>query len=295
MKSFRASFLLLIQAYVLIIFNCFTEKKALCEVKKDGDWIVSVWECRAENITKEEAIRRALNEAREGAIAFAAGITLSSDVTIGQTEQRILFEKYTNINTTGHIVEEQKPKVSEIDDYGTDEHGISIKKYSVTLHCKVETEKGTPDPSFDVSITMNKIYYNIGEPIEFEVTATKNCYVTVLNVHGFENKVHIIFPNEYDNDNFLPGNTIKKIPSPNSGVVLRVYSSDTLEQSQEHIKIIATKKKVDFHAGLPKESIFNYHPTPVTAGSAIGKRLVNMPRNEWATAVRIILIKGNDE
>ena len=137
MKSPGIYFLLKILVFVLINLSCFSHKEAFCKVWEDSDWIVSVWECRADNISKDEAIQRALDEARARAIAYAVGITVTDDVMINQNEQRVLYERFTNINTSGHIVAEEC-KVSEMDDFGTDGHGISIKKYTVTLRCKDE-------------------------------------------------------------------------------------------------------------------------------------------------------------
>ncbi len=46
-----------------------------------------------------------------------------------------------------------------------------------------------------------------------------------------------------------------------------------------------------FSAGLDKESILNYYPTPFAAESAIERHLVNMPREEWTQIIQTIVIR----
>ena len=87
-------------------------RKMQGDVRQEGEWIVSVGECHAENISKEEAIRRALDEARLRAIEYAVGITLSSSSTLEENDQSVIFKKVTNIDTYGKIVDEQKPQIS---------------------------------------------------------------------------------------------------------------------------------------------------------------------------------------
>ena len=289
MKKFENLFLVKLFVLGLIISFYLTHKTAFCEIREDGDCIISIGECLDENISKEEAIQRALNEARKEAIAYAVGITISSDVTLSQDEENLLFNKYTNINTSGHITEEEYT-ISE-EDFGIGRHNLRIRKYLVTLRCKVEKEYGAPDPTFNVSFEMNKIIYKSNDIVELEVTASKDCYITILNFHELERKVYIIYPNEYDSDNFFTANTKRKIPSPNSGIVLRTILPERKTESRELIKVLAMKKKIDFSKGLPKESIYNYYPSPVAAGCDIGKILVNMPRDDWTQHTQILWVK----
>ncbi|MCE5251315.1 DUF4384 domain-containing protein [bacterium] len=264
------------------------------DVWRDGEWIVACAECAELNLSREEAINKATNEARMKAVAFEAGIILVSDTTIDQNEQRVLFDKYTNIKSRGKIVDEDGDPVIEIISTDMkDSRGLPVNIYRVTVRCKVEQE-GEHDPMFAVTLDMDKALYKAGETMKFVIQSTQDCYITIFNVHGYDNKVHMLFPNDYDSDNFIFANTVTTIPSADSGIVFKAMLDEKQNRSSELIQVVATKNKVNFAEGWSKEAIFSFYPTPAAAGYTIGKILVNTPCEQWTETAKTLIIEQNN-
>ena len=281
----------------LIIFpynNLHAEKSDTASppiVERDGDWIISRAECSAINISREEAQIKALNNARHQAIEYAAGIQLSSLSLLSQSTTRLTsFTEYINISAYGKIIEEIPPNWEE-GFIRKDSQGISLWNYLVTLKCKVQKENGFSDPGFTIKLKTNKMTFNEKDEIQLEVTSSRDCYLTIFNIYENDEKVLVIFPNDFDKDNLLVANVPRTIPGPGSGYSFEAILPEGKNESQELIQLIATKADIDFSAGFEKLSIFSYLPTPEAAVTEINKRLTAIPLNERVQAGDIILIK----
>lgn len=57
--------------------------------------------------------------------------------------------------------------------------------------------------------------YAVGEPVRIYVETNKDAYVTVLNTDPAGNTVQL-FPNQYQQDNFIPANRAIELPDPDS-------------------------------------------------------------------------------
>jgi hypothetical protein len=174
---------------------------------------------------------------------------------------------------------------------GQDRFGLPVNTYRVKLRCRVIGEKGSPDPGFTISVNMNKMLFKEGDSIELEVTPTRDCYLTIFNVYESEDRVIILFPNELDENSLCPAENKRIIPAPGSGISLKAYLPEGKPRSSELLWVLATKKPVDFSAGLPKSAKFSYHPTPAAAANEIQKRLVTIPLNERVQTSDIFTIE----
>lgn len=80
--------------------------------------------------------------------------------------------------------------------------------------------------------------YQFGEEVVLSVKTNQDAYITLLDI-GTSGKVHIIFPNKYQTDNFLKAGQVVQVPSKNAPFSIKVSAP----VGKEVIKIIATTKK----------------------------------------------------
>jgi hypothetical protein len=79
--------------------------------------------------------------------------------------------------------------------------------------------------------------YHVGENIQLYVKANKDAYITVLNV-GASGNVIMLFPNQFQPDNFIRGGQIVEVPRPSSPAKITVSAP----VGTELIKVIASTK-----------------------------------------------------
>lgn len=265
------------------------EKVTGGDVWREGEWIIAYGECAEVNLSREEAIEKATNEARQKAIQKAVGVQVMSSQLMIEDTRLSSFSRYIATASYGKTIDETV-SVEQFKS-GEDRFGIPVNTYRVKLQCRVIEEKGIPDPGFVITININKMLFKEGDIIQMEVTPSRDCYLTIFNVYEAEDKVIIIFPNEFDENSLCMAGKMRKIPGPESGISLKAFLPEGKSRSSELLWVLATKKPMDFRTGLPKWAKLSYHPTPVSAVNEIQKRLVTIPLNERAQTSEIFTIE----
>jgi hypothetical protein len=79
--------------------------------------------------------------------------------------------------------------------------------------------------------------YQFGEDVILNVKTNQDAYITLLDI-GTSGKIHIIFPNKYQQDNFLKAGQVVQVPSKNAPFSIKVSAP----AGKEVIKVIATTK-----------------------------------------------------
>ena len=265
-----------------------------------GGWIEAVGEAYLIHITREEAMKKALKDAREQAIMFAVGVKLQSEILdiqrayiSGDTEAA--HQSFTDISqhtSSGKIVEEKRPKWET---YLMDNPagGPRITVYRCILQAKVEKEKGWIDPDFQVSLTLNRLIFRDGDEVTMEISATKDCYLTVLDIAA-NDTVIVLLPHQYRADNFIKAGATTVLPNEEErsiGIHYRAHLPKGAEQTTESIKVIATKKPYRLRLAWEQVGGFNFVPTSRAALSSLYRWLVRIPLNERAEAQAIYEIR----
>jgi hypothetical protein len=102
-----------------------------------------------------------------------------------------------------------------------------------------------PTSNIQVSATLNhpEAVYSVGETVTLQVRANEDAYITVLEV-GTSGKVHIIFPNAYQNVNRIKANNVVSIPTDDSKFRIRVGGP----AGRDVIKVFATREPLSVFA-----------------------------------------------
>ena len=87
--------------------------------------------------------------------------------------------------------------------------------------------------------------YAVGETVRLFVKASKDAYLTVLNV-GASGRTTILFPNAHQPETRVPANRVVEVPPPDSGTRIRVGGPT----GRELIKVIATTRPTPLFAAM---------------------------------------------
>ncbi len=193
----------------------FYEDKISNDIEDLGDNLYKVTATeQIVNITPEKAEQKAINKARLKAIEYACGIEVNSATLNIQSESSFkslidYFSQITSLMSQGFILEQKILR----NNTKTENENI-IKE--VTIEVKVGKQKGEKDPYFYINSDLNKEHFTEGEKLQIEITPTKDCYLTILNVYSNET-VGLLLPNEYK-DNFSKSNKKFTFPDENDNL-----------------------------------------------------------------------------
>jgi len=235
-----------------------------------NDYYQVIFSIPIENITPEQAKEIAIQRACQMAIELFSGIEVTGRTSLIQAESNNKitmdhFSKLTNQISNGIILYKEI-----IEEENITENNLIYKR--VTIKLKVGKQKGEADPFFSLSANLNKSYFQNDEELILNVTPTKECYLTILNIMSDEN-VATVFPNQYRKDNFVKANELFVLPNENDkklGIKFKVHLLPDKTEDTEIIKIIATKEPVSI----------NINSDFTTAFEALQNWLITIPRDQ---------------
>ena len=257
--------------------------------KLEDGWIEAWGEARVEGITPEKARDKALQAARGEATAFAVGIDVRNldyrAFEEGGESFRDVFLSFSRQTSSGQIVDQRRPEWSECK-IPIPGRSLPITVYQARIEVKVAPQEGRADPGFAVDVTPNKETFTDGEGMQLEITATRPCHVTVMNITSADTVV-VILPHEHRPASFVePGDTLR-VPDEDEramGISYPVTVPEGRRQATERILVIATRTKPSLGAGWRRTGGFNQVPTRKAALVNLMRWLVQVPRQEWTEA-----------
>lgn len=261
-------------------------------VRDLGDsWIETEGQAQVANITPEEAQRRALQEARNRAIEYAVGIDVQHTAVRWQQESekiyRDAFQQLTTVASAGRIVEERP---AEWQQFEIPASPLPITVYRARVQVKVAKEEGKADPGFQVKAELNQEVYREGEEMRLAITATRPCYVTVLNWTAVDTVV-VLLPNKYRQARRVEPEDTLWVPDTGEkerGIHYRFFLPTNRQEAAEAIWVIATKEGQVFGQGLPEVETalrgYKLMPTRQGAWVELMRWLVQIPRDQRAEA-----------
>lgn len=76
---------------------------------------------------------------------------------------------------------------------------------------KVQEQKNNQD--YRVDVWTNKSSYRVGDEIEFNFKAERDCYINLVDINSM-GEISLLFPNKFHQDNWVKGGVTYKIPDP---------------------------------------------------------------------------------
>jgi hypothetical protein len=179
---------------------------------------------------------------------------LLKESTIRIVEQNTFFDRLIRgekkgayqiwlINRIGDIEKVEPAKTIE----GIADHIMKRLEYAYMVKQLAHIEH--PNPPFKISLQVTddrRRDFFLGETIVCRVQAERDCSILIINVDT-EGTFHILFPNQYQQDNFLKANIPVFIP--NEAMSKNCFQFQFIPPSgEEIIKVIAVTKPFDLNA-----------------------------------------------
>ena len=147
--------------------------------------------------------------------------------------------------------------------------------------------------SSNVKVWTDKKEYEIKETIVFYVKASKNGYLTMLDISPNGDNT-VIFPNKFHTDNFIRAGVTYQVPAPNYDFEFNVQGPPGLER----IKAIVTANDISLMK-LELENGFHNIKKETTRGiraiNVLSKKVESVSSSEWAEAYSEIFIFKSGE
>lgn len=273
--------------YPILFILLFFSLSALTRNQDDeGHWVRCTGEAVVQNITIEQAQALAKRRARLDAIEKVCGIKLQAETIV---KDFITRGDFIHSISYGSVIGE-KEIIWETEIIPQDDPSsppVILQK--VQMMALVVRVNSRPDPSFRLEVELNRTVFQSGDEAVFFIEATKDCYITILNIAA-DDSVYILYPNMFQAENFLKAHTKTEIPTPpfrGNGFGqyritvrnLRGHTEDT-----ETIKVIATKQKLLFMNELESRGSYRFMGTPRTAVTRLAQWLSDIPLSERSEA-----------
>lgn len=250
-----------------------------------GEWQEGMGEVTVANITPEEARNQAFDLARKDALERAS-MTFTG-LTSELTHQRSSQDVYRSVVEFTRTV--CKGRIMKVDTLFDDlerpkgETGPNSPWiYRVTLRAYVEPERGETDPAFHLDMALNRTVFRDGDTVVVQLQATKDCYVTLLNLYS-NDSLSIILPNSVCRDNHVRAGSAMQIPPDNQGWSLPIRLLQGRSSDDEALMAIATKTAVLFPA--PNSKSFGQLIAIGDALTAINKWLLDIDASQRAQSL----------
>jgi len=277
-KHFLAVYLILVAVYSIPV-----------QSQTKAQWITCTGEALIQNISNEEAQVIAKRKARLNAIEKVCGVQLQAESLV---KDFMLAGDFIHSIAYGHVVDEKNMQWQTESIPPEDPSAPPVIKLTVTMEAKVKPVEDNPDPSFKVNLQLNRKSFDSGDEVIFTISSTRDCYITIINLAA-NDSVYVLYPNTYHKDNLITSKEKLIFPSRSdreSGFHVRVSALQEHKKDTEIVKVIATKKKVDFLFDIAKTDGFGVMGTPKMAMTRLARRLSEIPVSERAEATEMYTV-----
>lgn len=205
-----------ISLLITILASCFAYTKAFpvqTQTSSLEGWIVVKDICVDQDISPEEAFKKARHSAHDRAIEQVCG---RSPSTFTFSENGEYFNQATAQFSTGIILKDSTLSSSiEPLDIHLRDYPIPLIVYTVEIACSVACPFSRDEETLQLTARLDAYTYRNGDPITLSVIASEDCFLTVFAL-GADRSLAILYPNERLDTLRLTANEAMKIPDTNN-------------------------------------------------------------------------------
>jgi hypothetical protein len=257
-------------------------------------WVSCTGEASLHNITYEQAQTLAKRQARLDAIEKACGVSVHAESFVNNF---VLAGDFIQALSYGEVLEEKDLKWETVSLSASEHTGPPAIIVRLTMNARVRPVSGKPDPAFKIDLDLNKKVYETGNEVVFHVKASKDCYLTILNLAA-DDSVYVLFPNDLRRDCRMNGGSESDFPSTedrDGGLRIKVASLPGHDEDIEMVKVIATEQNVPFLEGFETSTGFEVIGTPRVAVARLARWLSEIPVSERAEASATYRVLGSSK
>jgi len=247
----------------------------------DSEWVTVEGIAPIENVTKQEAYKMAIANARREAVERVVGVDILSETMV------INYHMSGDVIRTipyGKVIGQEIVK-EEIELIPAKNKGEApFLAYKVTMRVNVIKEKGQTDVFFRLEAELNRTVFKEGDLIEIKVTPSRDCYLSIFNILEDETVI-ILFPNRFKQNNFVKANTTFAFPDDTDrkkGITLEAFVGEGKEKVDEIFHILALKEPLHFNTAKFQEGIFGIYDGRSAMVNDLVKNIVGIPLSHRA-------------
>lgn len=247
----------------------------------ETEWVTVEGFASLENVTKTEARKMAIDDARRSAIEKVVGVEILSETMI--IDNQVSGDVICSL-PYGKILDQKIIKENVITVPQADKGAAPLLTYKVDMRVLVAKERGKVDPFFRVKADINRNVFKEGDQIELHITPTKDAYITVFNILE-DQTVLILIPNRFRANSFVKANNTLIFPSEddrNKGIVLEAFAGDGKTKTNEIFHVLALKEPIKFDTAKFDESIFGIYDGSSGLVRDLVKETVRIPLSHRA-------------
>ena len=240
-----------------------------------GEWMRGEGEYNfSPELSENEACIRADRRARETAMRAVSGERLSSEDLQVCTEMKDTAEcslnQFTWSTINGVIKGIRNKTTKTVSGIG------GYRKCRVSLEVDVSVGSGQPDPSFDMTVRLNRGTFRNGELLKINIDPTQPMYISIFQWLPYKKsvlQVQKLFPNEFDEQSHFRKPNSVPTREEQSKYNMKISFPDGLkgkkDRVDEYLMVIGTREPVKFRQTY---SLEEFHA-----------RLMEIPRNDQRT------------
>ena len=248
---------------------------------QDAEWVTVNGIAPIENVTKNEARKMAIDNARREAVEKVVGVDILSETMV------------INYNVSGDVIRTiphgkvigQEILKEEIELIPAKNIGEApFLAYKVQMRAKVIKEKGQTDVFFRLQAELNRKVFKEGDLIEIKVTPSRDCYLSIFNILEDETAI-ILFPNRFNQNNFVKANTTFVFPGEadrKKGITLAAFVGEGKEKEDEILHILALKEPLHFNTAKFREGIYGVYDGRSAMVNDLVRNIVGIPLSQRA-------------
>ena len=208
------------------------------------------------DMSLNEVRGRARDEARRNAIEQAVGVFLRG-LSLMKNSQ-ITDELVTAI--ARGVIEDEQWMDERIEELKEEKRpGLPMAVYHTQVKAAVRPVRVERRGDFDVRASLNKDVFQEGEEALIKIRATQPAHLYMFSVTQ-DGSVTVLMPNHYvrrnlvspDQDIIFPNETLRSL-----GIKLRVMLGPGVKKATEYIKVIATRKPIEFFTEVGQDGVFH--------------------------------------
>jgi len=202
-------------------------------------------------MSEDIACRKAERRAKEKALKIVDGEKISSEDNLVCSEMKDSAEcslnRFTWSTIDGLIKDTRNKKKETIP-------GISgYNRCRVSLEVNVGVAEGSPDPSFDLQVKLNRLTFRHGEALKISLSPSQAMYVSVFQYLPYmkaAEQVSRIFPNAYDKEYFFQKKGAVPTQEGSQQYDMTVGFPEGLKNSKdlvdEYLMVLGTREPISF-------------------------------------------------
>jgi hypothetical protein len=189
--------------------------------------------CAVVGMSAEQSQLVALQRARSAAIERAAGVKVQANTLV--TNGRLSAD-FIRTYSKGYIVRE-KVWWLHLGQYQKDSSTAPIPEYRVKILADVYRPQKKMEP-IGLDAKLNRSNFMSGEKAQIEINVEREAKVAIFNITA-DDKVVMLFPNEYSGDYVISDGISFMFPSGDSNIELVVQTLPEHERDAEAIFVVA--------------------------------------------------------